>query len=1310
MVQFLHKIKMIKIIQKMLIKEVKMICKKGIFLYVFVAFLNNISAALSQDVAAITALGFKPATKSDLEFEQVAISNASIPAGGGLSIVAVEKEGSSRGGTPQKWRDIFWLKNPGGLDDGTWTARIWTDGSGPRSQRSKNLDIAKDGHIWSVTGRGPDSEYTSIAKTVSFGVGDDVLFDQYLFDDVLDVALGGDAGWFVLGANSGLDSTSSGIYRDSNARGSTTTGGGEFYLSNFRVPNLPGQTKTAKRPLKISAAEDETVLVLNENGELFHWVGDNAKWGAKANGNDWKTTSSESVWRAVAGPQLSSGKKLVNIDIGKSESGKVIAVDEDGKLFVSFWASEASESDATWNRIEINVEDAAIGSDGMLLVIPKGGGKIYYKNVATVAFENDSVGSESLSEYEVKLTGLKPAIPGSPNPGREVFGFSWRNDGKFYSICTQAKPHFMIYSFDGKNSIKVAEYAHHTDWGNAVLTTKWHPGGEYVAATGYVGTGKKATRIFNFDGSNLTLIGSFSEIAARGIAWNPVKPYFAIGASDGTVKVYYLDENRKSIEQTDSTQINRGERIFDLDFSPNGEFLTVAGAAVSSNDNSNVEVYRFVAGTYVELQKIRSKSLGITHCRNSRWDSSGKYLACVGHSGSGDGLQIFEFNGSDLNLVARRPEHAGRFCWSKKGLYFATTGLYGHQVSLIKFDGRSISKVGGSVSKKLTVHALEISPNDDFVGVGTYEVPRVAIYPIKKKWAISDVVSILGRNGYISFSGGQLAVVSSRNGSEDDVKFNVEKTSAGKIKFVTNDGMILVVDRSGKTFVRATEKDGDLTEFEVESSDDENVQSIKISGIDGSENYLGLSSSGELVTRFRQGRGVGRFVKNDIAAQFKILKAINQKAEKSAASPVVFNRAIDNANVVLNDGNKSPVEIKEAFDAFALKLISEATTEFVSIGLDGAMQPDWESVLNAFDKKFKSYVEWLDYLPPTFPIDQVYGSQRPVDVGEPVYLLQGAVSHLRVIRDQVEAAVSVSMPGSGVSPEGVLLDSINSSSAPEASIEATKKFEQLRQEAKAIAMKETPENSGNWTLKTQISDLYEERIREIIDAAKAAKIKLSETLDDNGKTLREDLLDIVGGAVSGRTMFVATRNIAPIIDPETGNQIKEGYSIGEPVTPIITESLKKIIQEMTTTLGQIFEANKAKKWSRVLDVFLNRASELEGTAQKFIVLTWVNEALSNAGGAVKYEHQRDFYNMFRSIGTDLEIQPLVAALKTSPAMGRFLPSELEAPEGVKLAYDKLFATSRALYRTVSRRERAEQRKKMRAARAAQRSRRRARQK
>jgi WD40 repeat protein len=256
--------------------------------------------------------------------------------------------------------------------------------------------------------------------------------------------------------------------------------------------------------------------------------------------------------------------------------------------------------------------------------------------------------SQNLSE----IVGLNEGIPSPPTLPAGARDASWSPSGRYCAVGnTSSTGSIKIYKVEGSAFTEVESFDH----GAQVISLSWHPTGNFLAASGAVGTGSKSLHVFSFENENLTEVASHaSGNNLYGCHWNYDGTWLATGElSTGNVYVYSFNSITK-ILGAPVTAATHGVGLWMVKWSFDGKHILAAGHDAGAGvSNTRIRLYSFnsTAVTLTEITACRS-DLGdtgsgyVTDCTWGVWDDN--YFALASYDNNFASLKTFYFDGSTI--------------------------------------------------------------------------------------------------------------------------------------------------------------------------------------------------------------------------------------------------------------------------------------------------------------------------------------------------------------------------------------------------------------------------------------------------------------------------------------------------------------------------------------------------------------------------------------------------------------------------------------------------------------------------------------
>jgi WD40 repeat protein len=266
----------------------------------------------------------------------------------------------------------------------------------------------------------------------------------------------------------------------------------------------------------------------------------------------------------------------------------------------------------------------------------------------------------------------------------------WHPTGKWLASVGRSSITGAIYDFSAAGST-----LYHINPQNAIIssaadvfTTKWHPSGNYLAWAGAL-TGGINGKIILFNqatGLKSDLSTAF-DIKTGGAAtiydldWSPDGKYLTVGGTGVTslnhVITYSFDGY--ALWQLPLATITASGEVRSVGWSPDGKYLAISGAYAGAGI-SNIRIYYFNEQTLTMNQIMGCNQEYPNLARSLHWHPTGKYIVVGGNRILNINHIAYAFNG--LNLVITSSMHHGdlatgfittRLKWSPDGAYLGST-------------------------------------------------------------------------------------------------------------------------------------------------------------------------------------------------------------------------------------------------------------------------------------------------------------------------------------------------------------------------------------------------------------------------------------------------------------------------------------------------------------------------------------------------------------------------------------------------------------------------------------------------------------
>ncbi|MFC1854809.1 WD40 repeat domain-containing protein, partial [Candidatus Dependentiae bacterium] len=240
--------------------------------------------------------------------------------------------------------------------------------------------------------------------------------------------------------------------------------------------------------------------------------------------------------------------------------------------------------------------------------------------------------------------------------GATVRRSAWSHDGKYLMIVGYPYSGIVgrIYEYN-ENTCSFTELTgcRISPPYNYVNYVDWHPTDNYVLIGGDDNGGTYEVRSYEFNGTTLTELtwaradtGSLTYESG----WHTSGNFFAVVGSNFTggddVRVYEFDDVSEEVTVLTGCAKDHGATLDDLHWSPDGNYLAVAGSTGSGS--ATIRVYSFCS-----IEKILTELTGCSVDFDSTvpvlyWHPSGSYLFA---GSSQDNIRGYSFDGSGLTVM-----------------------------------------------------------------------------------------------------------------------------------------------------------------------------------------------------------------------------------------------------------------------------------------------------------------------------------------------------------------------------------------------------------------------------------------------------------------------------------------------------------------------------------------------------------------------------------------------------------------------------------------------------------------------------------
>jgi WD40 repeat protein len=267
-----------------------------------------------------------------------------------------------------------------------------------------------------------------------------------------------------------------------------------------------------------------------------------------------------------------------------------------------------------------------------------------------------------------RFDGSSLTLVASYDDGQQWYGMQWSPDGRYLVIGRDYNSGLYglkIFSFDGASLTLVTDIG-----GDTGGSPCWSPDGQYLAFTT---NGGNILRICRFDGSSLIDTGAqISASATQSLRWSKNGRSIISGGFDG-LRVYDFDGTALTL-RVSAADIG----INDVALSPDGRYI---GAIFY--EGRKVIVYRFDGNSLVLDDRISTGPVWTCD-----WSADGRYFSIGYYDNGGAGpafIQVYSFDGKKLTLIPGSVMEINDFIvanyismvrFSPNGKYLAMGGLF----------------------------------------------------------------------------------------------------------------------------------------------------------------------------------------------------------------------------------------------------------------------------------------------------------------------------------------------------------------------------------------------------------------------------------------------------------------------------------------------------------------------------------------------------------------------------------------------------------------------------------------------------------
>ncbi len=264
-----------------------------------------------------------------------------------------------------------------------------------------------------------------------------------------------------------------------------------------------------------------------------------------------------------------------------------------------------------------------------------------------------------------------------------VSQLAWSPDGK---ILASASGDYIAHDYTARlwkaDGTALAVLSAHTA---EVYALAWSPDGKILAT----GAGDGTVRLWQSDGALVKTLQS--EGTVFDLAWSPDGKILTSGSSVGegknAVQFWSVDGELLKTRYTDQT----GGKFFNVAWSPDGRFIVAGAIDYKLWRSDGTEIFHYTSGTpaWALVWSPDSKKwiIGNESARAYMYDTAGNALATledpVGGITSlawspngqllvgGDGVSVWQSDGSRLTSLSRGPSAVSSVSWSPDGTMFA---------------------------------------------------------------------------------------------------------------------------------------------------------------------------------------------------------------------------------------------------------------------------------------------------------------------------------------------------------------------------------------------------------------------------------------------------------------------------------------------------------------------------------------------------------------------------------------------------------------------------------------------------------------
>ena len=213
----------------------------------------------------------------------------------------------------------------------------------------------------------------------------------------------------------------------------------------------------------------------------------------------------------------------------------------------------------------------------------------------------------------------------------------------------------------------------------------------------------------------------------RSVNWSPDGQYVVLGgqaiAAGEQLQLYKFERVAEALTNVASALPEGGTNIFGVDWSPSGQYIAIAGNALTGGSGDEFQIFSFDRAAGI-LTSVTGVLAGVGLSIN--WSPDEEYIALGGQVLAGDEFQVYKFDRVAETLTSVATALAGTILtvkWSPDGQYIAIggdgiTGGTGDQFQIFKFDRATgiLTNVTGALSGD--VNSVNWSPDGQYIAIG----------------------------------------------------------------------------------------------------------------------------------------------------------------------------------------------------------------------------------------------------------------------------------------------------------------------------------------------------------------------------------------------------------------------------------------------------------------------------------------------------------------------------------------------------------------------------------------------------------------